>query len=310
MTPKLSVVVLSWNTVELTLACLRALRADTVAAPREVILVDNFSEDGTADRVAAEFPEVRLIRNPANLLYSEGNNVGARAATGEYLCLLNSDTEVHPGALDTLVTWLAAHPEYAIVGPKFVHPDGRLQSGCRRLPGLAEHFAEWSWLRGTRWARQLAARGCMADFDHLASRDIEQPLGACVVVRREEYLTMGGLDPVLSLFFNDVDFCLRLRQRGRKVRYLVDAVVMHHQGASTKKKDEEFGNPLWHRNRLSFYRKHHGLFGTLAGWSMLMLSLTGMLVRIVLGRRPLAEKRAALRRLRSFAARSFARART
>lgn len=301
MTPQLSVVVLSWNSVELSLACLRALHRDTTASTREIILVDNASGDGTADRVAAEHPEVRLIRNKQNLLFAEGMNVGARAAQGEYLCLLNSDTEVHPAALDTLVDWLAAHPDYAMVGPKFVFPDGRLQRGCRRFPTVTEHVASWSWFRNTSWAKRVADRGSMGDFDHATSRDVEQPLGACIVMRRSEYLELGGLDPELSLFFNDVDLCRRLRRLGRKIHYLTDAIVMHHHGASTKKRREEFGNSLWVKNRIAYFRKHHGWWGAFVMRTMWRLSLARMVAGILLSRRSLAEKRQTLGRLRAFA---------
>ena len=305
MAPDLSIVVLSWNTAELLLACLRSLRGDSATGTREIIVVDNASEDGSADRVAAEFPEVRLIRNSKNLLYSEGNNIGARAATGRWLCLLNSDTEVSPGALDRLVAFLREHPEHGMVGPKLVNPDGSVQAGCRRLPTLGEAFWSWGWLRRTRRGLAVEARARMADFDHLSSRDVEQPLGACMMMLREEFLAIGGLDPKLSLFYNDVDLCLQLRQRGRRVHYLVDAVVMHHHGASTKKKREEFGNPLWNANRVSFYRKHHGVLVAAVVWTMLLGSLLSMSLRILLGRRKWAEKREVFGRFRLFAWRSL-----
>lgn len=109
--PVLSVVVLSWNTQALTLACLRALFAESPKHAREVIVVDNGSHDGSADAIAAAFPQVRLLRNPDNRLYAQGNNQGAAMARGAFVCTLNSDTEVRPGALDQLVDWLQAHPE-------------------------------------------------------------------------------------------------------------------------------------------------------------------------------------------------------
>jgi GT2 family glycosyltransferase len=241
MAPDLSIVVLSWNTADLLQACLRSLQADTTTLTREIIVVDNASADGSADLVAARFPNVKLIRNAANLLYSEGNNIGARAATGRFLCLLNSDTEVSRGALDQLVQYLQQHPGCGLVGPKLVNPDGSVQAGCRRFPDLAEAFWAWGWLRRTRAGQRAAASARMADFDHLTSRDVQQPLGACMMLVRDEFMRLGGLDPVLSLFYNDVDLCLRLSRGGRRIHYLATAVVMHHQGASTKKRVEEFG---------------------------------------------------------------------
>ena len=104
--PVLSVVVLSWNTQALTLACLQALFAEQPKHAREVIVVDNGSADGSADAIAEQYPAVRLLRNPDNRLYAEGNNQGAKMALGRYVVTLNSDTEVRAGALDQLVDFL------------------------------------------------------------------------------------------------------------------------------------------------------------------------------------------------------------
>lgn len=254
--PELSVVVLSWNTKDLTLACLRALFAEPPARPREVVVVDNGSEDGSADAIAAEFPQVVLERNAENRGYSGGNNQGARRSRGRWLCLLNSDTEVRPGALDQLVDWLSEHPDYGMVAPRLVNPDGSVQRACMAFPGpfTALCFDTiWGRFPPGKWVDDHYH---MRAFDHLHSRDVDQPPGACCVIAREEYLDMGGLDEDLWLFFNDVDLCRRLRERGRRIRYLAEAEVMHHVGGSTK----GYGKFVvtWHRNRIAYYRKHYG----------------------------------------------------
>lgn len=262
-TPDLSIVILSWNTRELTSACLDALLRDgerpDCLTTREIIVVDNASEDGSADHIAQNYPDVVLLRNAENRLYAEGNNQGARVATGRWLCTLNSDTEVQPGALDTLVQWLQAHPEYAVASPRLVYPDGRVQHACRRFPTPMALVAESSRF-GTRWPLRTALTS-LGDFDHEHSRDVDQPPGAVMVVAREEYLSFGGLDPDLALFFNDVDLCLRLWKAGRRIRYVAEAVVIHHEGASTRKHLNPDLTLLWARNRATFYRKHFGVQG-------------------------------------------------
>ncbi|MCA8963589.1 MAG: glycosyltransferase family 2 protein [Planctomycetes bacterium] len=258
-TPVLSVVVLSWNTRELTLACLRALFAETPRHAREVIVVDNGSADGSADAIAAAFPQVRLLRNAENRLYAAGNNQGAAAATGEFLCTLNSDTEVRPGALDQLVDYLRQHPGHGAVAPRLVDPDGTVQHACQRFPTLATALCFDSWW-GTFWpGSRVQARYLMRDFDHLSSRDVDQPPGAVFVIRLEEWRRYGGLDEQLSLFYNDVDLSRRLWRDGRRVHYLADAEVLHHRGGSTR----NFGKMLvlWHQNRLAYYGKHYGWLG-------------------------------------------------
>lgn len=259
--PVLSVVVLSWNTKDLTLACLRALFGEAPRHTREVIVVDNGSHDGSADAIAGAFPAVRLLRNPDNRLYAAGNNQGAAMARGEFVCTLNSDTEVRPGALDQLVDWLLAHADYGIAAPRLADPDGSVQHACQRFPTLFTALCFDSFW-GTFWpGRAVVARYLMRDFDHLQACDVDQPPGACWVLRTTEWRQLGGFDEQLSLFYNDVDLCLRLRRAGRRIRYVASAEVMHHRGASTK----AFARMLvlWHKNRSAYYGKHWGAFGRL-----------------------------------------------
>ncbi len=279
--PVLSVVVLNWNTRALVLACLSALFAETPRHAREVIVVDNGSTDGSADAVAAAFPTVRLIRNPENRLYSVGNNQGAFAAAGEFVCTLNSDTEVRPGALDQLVDFLRANAGHGAVAPRLVDPDGTVQRACQRFPTLLSALCFDSWW-GRWWPGSwIQRRYLMTDFDHLTSRDVPQPPGAVFCMRRAEYVAMGGLDEELSLFFNDVDLSRRLWRSGRRVHYLATAEVMHHRGASTKNFSRML--VLWHKNRLAYYRKHHGV---LAGpWLQLCIRLRVLEEWLAIGRR-------------------------
>jgi len=254
--PMLSVVVASWNTGGLTLACLRSVFAGPHGYPIEVVVVDNGSTDGSADLVAEEFPEVKLVRNDYNRGYATANNQGANLATGRFLCLLNSDTEVPPHTLDALVDFLLEHGDYGAVSPKLTNPDGSVQHACMRFPGLLTALCYDTFL-GSFWPGSNAQRRyTMADFDHLRSRDVDQPPGAVFMMSRQEFLDLGGLDEDLFLFFNDVDLCRRLWARGRRIRYLAEVSVMHHGGASTRGFDQFV--VTWHKNRLAYYRKHYG----------------------------------------------------
>ena len=160
----LGVVVLSWNTRELTLACLRALLAEEPKPKhaREIIVIDNASLDGSADAIRGAFPGVHLVRNAQNLGYAGGNNQGARLAHSTWLCLLNSDTEVRPGALDTLVDFLAQHGDYGAVAPKLENPDGSVQHACMRFPGLLTALCFDTWL-GRCWPGRKKLRAGSRD---------------------------------------------------------------------------------------------------------------------------------------------------
>ena len=296
---RLSVVVLSWNTREVLRVCLAALERDGYDAPRELIVVDNASRDGSADMVAAEFPSVRLVRNAENRLFSEGNNQGAQLATGRYLCLMNSDAEVRPGSLRALVEFLEGHPDHGAVVPRLVNPDGSVQRACARFPGLIDpliestcvgRFPPGSWVKRYR---------TMADFDHEHSRDVPQPPAACFVVRREEFLELGGFDPELALFYNDVDLCRRLWRGGRRIRYLAEAEVLHHGGCSTRLAGR-WREIQWYRDRTAYYRKHHGPLA--ARWVLAVGRLWSLeyRLRVSLGSRDARGKRAVLDELADF----------
>jgi N-acetylglucosaminyl-diphospho-decaprenol L-rhamnosyltransferase len=264
-TPMLSIVILSWNTRDLTIACLQALAEDerTARHAREVIVIDNASGDDSADAIAAfeGLPSLRLVRNAENVGYAGGHNQGALLARGRFLCTLNSDTEVRPGALDLLVDWLEQHPDYGAAAPRLVYPDGRTQTACMAFPRLATAVVYDNMLSRRGLGKWIDDRYHMRHFDHLHSRDVEQPPGTCTVMDRQEFLDLGGFDEDLWLFFNDVDLCRRMWSDGRRIRYVAEAEVLHHEGASTK----SFGKfvVMWHRNRLQYYRKHYGLLGGL-----------------------------------------------
>ncbi len=260
--PDLSVIVLSWNTRDLLRDCLRSVFAE--AGPdftMEVVVVDNASADGSADMVASEFPDARLVRNAANEGYARGNNIALALVAGRRICLLGSDTRIHQGALRRLAAFLDATGAGA-VAPRLVNADGSVQRACMRFPTLATALCYDTPLSLLPPGRKEMDRYFMRDFDHLATRRVEQPPGTCLMLGRRAFEAVGPMDEQLWLFFNDVDWCLRLRQRGFAAWYVADAEVTHHLGRSTAQ-FPQFGVE-WHRNRLAYYRKHYGAAGLLA----------------------------------------------
>ncbi len=252
---ELSVVIPSWNTRAYLAACLDALeRAGT--PPLEIIVVDNGSQDGSAELVSERYPAVRLIRNPHNEGFARGSNQGMRVARGRYVLLLNTDTEVGPDSLLRLWRFLEEEPAYAAAAPRLVHADGRTQRTVQEFPNLWTPLFFSTPLE--RWfpdSRELR-RYFMRDWSQESSRDVDQPPAACLLIRKSVLDQVGLFDEELWLFYNDVDLARRLRTAGWRTRYLAEACVVHHGGGSTSRFADFVST--WQRDRLRYYRKHHG----------------------------------------------------
>src|ERR1700759_3275630 len=133
---KLSIIIVNWNTRDITRDCLRSIREHVSGLTYEVIVVDNASGDGSAEMICSEFPDVRLIANDDNLGFGRANNQAMRVAKGEYLFLLNSDTVILDNAIERLLAFMAADPAIGIAGCKLLFEDRTLQSSCSRFPSI------------------------------------------------------------------------------------------------------------------------------------------------------------------------------
>ncbi len=249
---KLAVVVVSWNTRDLLLAALGAVLNDASGFSPVVYVVDNASADGSPDAVAARYPQVALIRNVGNVGFARANNQAIDATRSDYVLLLNSDTEIHPGALDRLVAFLDAHPRAAAVGPQLVYPDGRRQLSYGRFPGLGEQAALAIGL----------GRFVVPDEEHgaweSAPREVDYVAGACMMVRRAAITEVGLMDERFFMYSEEADWCYRLRRAGWSVWFEPAARVMHVRGGSTRQARGRMLAELY-RSRVQFVRKHRGL---------------------------------------------------
>lgn len=279
--PTVSIVILSWNTRELTRACLGAIRncRERSTLEYDVIVIDNASADDSLAMIRSEFPEVRLFKNDVNLGYAKGVNQGLKLATGEYTMLLGSDTEVRPGTIETMVAFLDNRPDVGAVAPRLVYPDGRPQRSCMRFPDLLTALWYDTPLEQFFPDGRPLRRYFYRDWDHTGSRPVDQPPGTCLLVRREVVDDVGPMDRRLWLLFNDVDWCKRIKTAGWGIWYLHEGTeVAHHLGGSTR----NFRTfPVeWHRNRLFYYRKHHHLMGVILTKLALIYIVLREVVRI------------------------------
>ncbi len=253
--PELSIVVCAWRTRELLRRCLLSLRP-VCGQGAEVIVVEDAGGDGSAEMVRDEFPWVVLLGLEHNVGYSRATNLGCARARGEFILLLNADTQVQPGAAEALLQFAKQNPQYGAVAPRLRGLDGSTQASCMAFPGWATalFFAtplERLWPRSPELTRYF-----MRDFDHEVERDVPQPPTAALLLPRTLWLDLRGFDESFGLFFGDVDLARRMQALGRPIRFLPEAVVIHHGGASTGQLHDFVAR--WHADRLNYFRKHHG----------------------------------------------------
>ncbi len=269
MVPELAVVIVSWNTRDLTLDALRTLYADLDAngPDAQVWVVDNASTDGSPDAIQKLFPNVMLIVSTENHGFAGGNNVALRlmgfddtpgASTGDDLpqavYLLNSDTRTHPGATRTLYDALFTLPKAGIVGARLTYEDGSFQHSAFHFPGLRQLYIDLfsvpprlieSGFNG-RYARALYAGQRPFPVDHT--------LGATMMLRRAAIQQTGLFDEQYFMYCEEVDWSWRIRRAGWQIYTVPTAHVTHLAGQSTQQVRPQSVVNLW-RSRLRMYEK-------------------------------------------------------
>jgi len=236
--PDLSVVIVSWNTVDMLHECLRTVEAGAAGLAVETIVVDNGSADGSADMVAARFPAVRLIRNAENVGFAAANNQGFNRARGEFILLLNSDTLVHGDVLAAAVAHLRANPHIGAFGPRVLNADGTIQQSTTGWPGLVDLLVmtcglDRSGLPGLfdRYRMRLADRNRPADVAVVS--------GCAMFVRAAAMDEVGLLDTAFFFYGEETDLCRRFRTAGWRVAYAPVGDITHFGGGSVRRLDHK-----------------------------------------------------------------------
>ena len=255
----LSVIVVSYETRDTTLACLASIdetvrgRHDAGRIEVEVLLVDNASRDGSAEAVRRRFPWVRVLAQERNRGFAAGCNAGLREAKGRHAVLLNSDTVVRREALERCVAFLDAHPDVGVVGPQLLHADGRRQNSIHAFPSLATELVPRGLLEAVLPRRFPSKRRRLA-----GPTDVEAVLGACLFVRRAVWERVGGLPERYFLFLEETDWCWSIREAGFRIVHLPDVELVHLSGASTTRKDATRKRIEYHASLYRFLARRRG----------------------------------------------------
>lgn len=229
---QLSIIIVSWNVKGLLRDCLRSIQHFLHTVPHEVIVVDNASTDGSADMVAGEFPQIDLIRNKQNIGFGRANNLGLAKARGKYVFFLNDDTKILDANIVKAIHFLEQHPETGLVGVHLLNPDGTNQPSVRHFPKVGDQLLYVLKLH-VFFPRAKSLRRYLAqDFDYTRQTTVDQIMGAAMLAPTNLIKELGGFDPKFPNWFEEVDLCKRVQQKGLKVQYLPIADIVHVKGAS------------------------------------------------------------------------------
>lgn len=259
--PTVSVIIVSYNTRDLTLRCLKCLFNDLGDLNSEVFVVDNASGDGSVDAIRAEFPGVTIIQNAENRGFGAANNLALARATGEFVLLLNSDAFLHAGAIGGMLEAMRGDSRIGVVGPRILNSDGSLQRSCYRFPSPGQAWRENLWLHRLHWL--VPGWDDYESWAHDSEREVEWAIGACLLVRAEVVGRIGGFDERFFMYAEESDWQFRIRQGGWKVWFTPRARVTHIGGASGD--DARTTGNRHAFNSLDLYGlKHHGVVGMMA----------------------------------------------
>lgn len=287
--PTLSIVIVSWNTCELLRDCLQSVEDELAAFHRpdiEVIVVDNASVDGSGAMVTACFPWVRLAQNSQNIGFAAANNQALQEATGDYLLLLNPDTQLLPGALIELLAFMDQHPCAGAAGSRLLNPDGTLQPSCSRAPSLSREL--WRLLHFD--AIYPYAEYRMRDWSIEQPRPVDVIQGASMLVRRTVLTEVGFLDTDYFMYSEEVDLCYRIRRAGWQIFWVPQSKIVHYGGQSSRQTARAMFLQLY-RSKILYFRKQKGKQAARVYKGALLLAAV---VRLALS--PIAQLQSAPRR--------------
>jgi N-acetylglucosaminyl-diphospho-decaprenol L-rhamnosyltransferase len=293
----LAIVIVSYNTQDLLRSCLRAVPAATQGLSCVTYVVDNASSDGSAEMVAREFPDVDLTASGENLGFTKGNNVALQRTAARYVLLLNPDTEPDAASLTTLVQFMDARPGAGACGPMLLNSDRTLQRNGAKFPTPLREFLGVTGLRRLAMRRYELSLGYGRD-DFNVTCEVDQVSGACLMVRSEVMRQVGMLDERFFMFYEEIEWCHRIRRAGWKVYYVPDAKVVHHWMGSVKQYSKQMTAQLF-RSQLLYYQKTGGLLSVLAIRAVMALGLAkNSLIHMGVGLKRML-RRAGLLRARS-----------
>ncbi len=234
-----SIGILTWNSKDLLRGCLDSILSNQWKYNYEIIIVDNASQDGTAEMLKADYSDVKLVKNSENRGVAPARNQILGKVEGRYTIILDVDTLVLPNSLDTLVKEMDERPDTAIGGPRLVYRDRRLQHSCRPFPSPMNILIEGTFLRNYYPNSKFVKNYTMEDWEHNEIASVDWMYGACLILRNHCIETIGGFDEKFFYLYEDIDLCFQAKKAGFDILYIPYAEIVHFL--------EREGRSIFHR---------------------------------------------------------------
>lgn len=297
--PIVSILIVNWNSKDLLRECLLSIRRTCADLTLQIVVVDGGSFDGCAEMLACNFPEVDFVQSKENIGFGRANNLGLTRVQGEAVLVLNPDTEMESGALQTLLQELRRRPDAGIVSPRLLNTDRTLQTSVHALPRPVRQALDSEFLRRTLSPYSLWAPP--SDFAPPESVAVEAVPGTCMLMWTKTFRDVGAFTPAYFMYAEDMDLCFKILRAGLKIYHVPAAEIVHHGGASSSTQGSTF-SAVMIREALNLYMTmNHGPRFALAyrvatgGSAFIRLMVLAVGVLITDGRRRQARKAALVR---------------
>ena len=256
MKPMLSIVYVYYNTPDEIRKSIKSLERTLQAISYEIIIVDNASVKSLHPNIY-QLSNINIIRNKKNYGYGKGLNCGSRAAQGKYLLLVNPDVEFTENSIKYLLDKLESNSKIGIIGPQLMDGEGKILQSISGMPYLPEALFIFSFISKIWPNNPFSSKYNNIDLDRNREQNVDVVGGACLMISRKLFIKAGGLDEDFFMYFEEADFCFRVKKMGYKVLYLPKAKVVHLIGRSTQ--DKEWIEKTFEQSRFIFFKKYHGL---------------------------------------------------
>lgn len=254
----ISIILVNYNGCDFLADCLDSINR-VINSDCEVIVIDNSSTDNSVEIVRDRFPSVRVICSEVNLGFGKASNLAVDRSQGAYLLFLNTDTLLTENTPQILADYLDRHPDVGAIGARMTFPDNSYQLSSGRLPNLAIEFIDKIRYRLDRRWHDLLAN--IYNKQYATVREVGWVTGACLMMRREIFHSLGGFDESFFMYFEDKDLCKRVGELGYKVIYYPDTSIIHLLGGSSQNITKSVNN-YYRDSQLYYYQKHLSKFQT------------------------------------------------